>query len=369
MGFKTVISLGMTGIIVALGGAFTLSSGTGCSPHQIDVTASASTGTPISGFSGDQLVNAAEIMNAATTAGLSGQAQVLGVMTAIGESGLRNLTYGDAVQGVTNPDGTATSSLGLSQQQQWWGSVKDRLDPARSAALFFSRLAGLSGWEKLTPTAAAHEIQANADPNFYTPFVKPASEIVAALNSGTGSATRAGGSCGVSGMSADSQALALELVTHLDDGTLTGPANHMAQIRSIAQGTVVPNCGIDPRILQVMVIAVRQFDHVGVSSINRKCTDEILGAGKLSSHYIDGGGHAVDFNTLDGRPLTGADGLSLRLIGLLDPLMPAGSRVGQAQCRAHDGVSLTLQRFGQLNDFCTHLHVDLGSATGQLSLN
>ena len=369
MGFKTIISLGMTGIIVALGGAFAMSSGTGCSPPHIDAGASANTGTLISGFSGDQLVNAAEIMNAATTAGLSGQAQVLGVMTAIGESGLRNLTYGDAGHGVTNPDGTATSSLGLFQQQQWWGSVKDRLDPSRSAALFFSRLSSLPGWEKLTPTVAAHTVQANADPNFYTPFVKPASEIVAALNSGTGSATSAGGSCGVSWISADSHALAFELVTHLDDGTLTGPANHMAPIRSIAQGTVVPNCGIDPRILQVIVITVRKFDHVGVSSINRKCTDEILGAGKLSSHYIDGGGHAVDFNTLDGRALTGADGLSLRLIGLLDPLMPTGSRVGQAQCRAHDRVSLTLQHFGQLNDFCTHLHVDLGSATGQLSLN
>ena len=92
-------------------------------------------------------------------------------------------------------------------------------------------------------------------------------------------------------------------------------------------------------------------------------------AGKLSSHYIDGGGHAVDFNTLNSRSLTGSDGLSLRLIGLLDPLMPTGSRVGQAQCRAHDSVSLTLQHFGQLNDFCTHLHVDLGSATDQLSLN
>ena len=361
----------MTGIIVALGGAFTLSSGTGCSPPHVDASASANTGTPISGFSGDQLINAAQIMNAATTAGLSGQAQVVGVMTAIGESGLRNLTYGDAVHGVTNPDGTATSSLGLFQQQQWWGSVKDRLDPSRSAALFFSRLSGLSGWEKLTPTAAAHAVQANADPNFYTPFVKPASEIVAALNSGSGTGTGVSGgeSCGISGISADSQALARELVTHLDDRTLTGPANHMAQIRSIAEGTVVPDCGIDPRILQVMVITVRQFDHVGVSSINRKCTDEILGAGKLSSHYIGGGGHAVDFNSLNGRALTGADGLSLRLIGLLDPLMPEGSRVGQAQCRADDGVSLTLQHFGQLNDFCTHLHVDLGSATGRLSLN
>jgi hypothetical protein len=318
-------------------------------------------GTQISGFSGDELVNAAHIMNAATTAGLSSQAQVIGVMTAIGESGLKNLTSGDSIHGVTNPGGTPTSSIGLFQQQEWWGSVKERLDPSLSAALFFSRLAELPDWEKLTPTAAAHAVQANADPNYYTPFVKPASDIV-----GTLAASSAASSCG---MSADSQALALELVTHLENGTLVGPAKHMAEIRSIAQGTVVPNCGIDVRILQVMVIAVRQFDHVGVSSINRKCTGEILGAGALSLHYINGGGHAVDFNNLDGHSLNGADGLSLRLIGLLDPLMPSGSRIGQSQCRARAGDSLSLQHFGQLLDSCDHLHVDMGNATGQVVLN
>jgi hypothetical protein len=361
MGLKTAVAIGMTGLITALGGAFALSSGTGCTPSQVDVSAVAQLGTHISGFSGDQLLNAAQIMNAATAAGLSSQAQVIGVMTAIGESGLRNLTYGDAIHGVTNPDGTPTSSLGLFQQQQWWGSVKDRLDPSLAAAKFFSRLAGLPNWEKLTPTAAAHAIQANADPNYYTPFVKPASEIVATL-----AANSTGNNCG---MNADSQALALELVTHLDDGTLSGPKRHMAEIRSIAQGTIVPNCGIDERILQVMVIAVRQFNHVGVSSINRKCTGEILGAGALSSHYINGGGHAVDFNNLDYHKLNGADGLSLRLIGLLDPLMPSGSRIGQSECRAKAGDSLSLKHFGQFDDFCTHLHVEVASAPAQLSLN
>lgn len=360
MGFKTATALGMTVLLASLGGVFALSSGTGCAGSQTNAATATQDGAPVSGFGGDQLVNASQIMNAATAAGLPVQAQVIGVMTAIGESGLRNLTYGDATQGVTNPDGTATSSLGLFQQQDWWGSASERLDPSRAATKFFSRLAEIPNWQKLTPTAAAHAVQANADPNFYTQFVKPASEIVTALgppNTGNG--------CGMSG---DSQVLAQELVTHLDDGTLSGPTRHMAQIRSIAEGVVVPDCGIDSRILQVIVIAVRQFDQVGVSSINRKCTDEILGAGALSSHYIDGGGHAVDFNSLNGHRLTGADGLSLRLIGVLDPPMPTGSRIGQVQCRAIAGVPLVLENFGQLNDHCTHLHVDMGNATGQLTL-
>lgn len=361
MGFKTVAALGMTALMASLGGVFALSSGTGCAGSQIKAASATQHGAPVTGFSGDQLVNAGQIMNAATAAGLPNQAQVIGVMTAIGESGLRNLTYGDATHGATNPDGTATSSLGLFQQQGWWGSASERLDPARAAAKFFSRLAEIPKWQKLTPTAAAHAVQANADPNFYTPFVKPASEIVTALT-----ANSTGDGCGT--MSSDSQALAQELVTHLDDGTLAGPTRHMAQIRSIAEGTVAPDCGIDSRILQVIVIAVRQFDHVGVSSINRKCTNEILGAGVRSSHYINGGGHAVDFNSLNGHRLTGADGLSLRLIGVLDPSMPIGSRIGQVQCRAKAGVPLALEHFGQLIDHCDHLHVDMGKATGQLTL-
>ena len=291
---------------------------------------------------------------------MSQQAQVLGVMTAIGESGLRNLTYGDESQGVINPDGAPTTSLGLFQQQASWGSASDRLDPSRSAALFFGRLAQQSGWEKLTPTAAAHSVQVNADPGYYTPFVKPASQIVATL-----AANSTGGSCRVSG---DSQALALELVGHLDDGTLTGSVAPMDQIRSIAEGKVVPDCGIDVRILQIIVIAARNFDRVGVSSINRKCTGELLGAGIFSSHNVDGGGHAVDFYSLDGRNLTGADGLSLRLIGLLDQAVPDGSRIGQSQCRTQAGVPLTLQHFRQFEDSCTHLHVDVMNATKQLML-
>lgn len=361
MGLKSVIAIGVTGLMTALGGAVALSSGTGCTPDSIDIAAVAQLDTTISGFGGDELVNAAQIMNAATAAGMSQPAQILGVMTAIGESGLRNLTYGDDLQGVTNPDGTPTTSLGLFQQQAAWGSAAERLDPYRSATLFFSRLAELPGWEKLTPTAAAHAIQVNADPNFYTPFLKPASEIV-----GTLTAHSTGASCPIGG---DSQALALELVSRLDDGTLVGLERPpIDQIRWIAEGKVVPDCGIDVRILQIIVIATRNFDRVGVSSINRKCTGEVIGGGAQGPHNIDGGGKAVDFYSLDGRSATGADGLSLRLIGLLDPIVPLGSRIGQSNCRANAGVPLGLQHFGQFADTCDHLHVDLKYATASLNL-
>ena len=69
--------------------------------------------TPIAGYNHEQLVNAAWIMQAANALGLSARDQTIGVMTAMGESSLRNIDYGDwETGGVTNPDGTRTEVQG-----------------------------------------------------------------------------------------------------------------------------------------------------------------------------------------------------------------------------------------------------------------
>jgi hypothetical protein len=356
MGVLKAVAGSVVAVVTLLSGAVALSSGTGpnCGTGTVDIDKISAADLTIAGFTGDQLVNAALIMNAATTLGLPAAAQPIGVMTAIGESSLRNIAYGDSLAGVTNPDGTPTSSLGLFQQQDWWGSTAQRMDPTRAATSFFAALAQVPNWETMTPTAAAHAVQANADPDHYTPYFAPAAEIVANLTA------VAGGDC----ISADPVALAQELVTHADDGTLTGfVPDHIKEIRWIAHGQTVPDCGIDTRILQVMVIAVRNFERVGVSDINRLCTGQKSeGAGTTSSHYGNGGGHAVDFYSLDGVALTGADGLSLRLIGLLDPVMPAGARVGQSGCRAEAGTAVALENLTDFPDECTHLHVDVAFA-------
>ena len=69
---------------------------------------------------------------------------------------------------------------------------------------------------------------------------------------------------------------------------------------------------------------------------------------------------------LDGIHLTGADGFSIRLIALLDPVIPVGAHVGQADCRAEIGDSVALTHWTQFNDTCTHLHVDVGVNTNPL---
>ncbi len=137
----------------------------------------------ISGWSGEQLENAATIMLTARRLGFDRDGQVLGVMTAMGESSLRNIGHGDwETSGVTNPDGSRTSSIGLFQQQKWWGSVAERMDPATAATLFYARLGKLKGWRDMEPSHAINLVQVNADKEHYARFHHEAAEVVDALS-------------------------------------------------------------------------------------------------------------------------------------------------------------------------------------------
>ncbi len=137
----------------------------------------------IAGWSGEQLENAAAIMRAGDEAGFERDGQILAVMTAMGESSLRNIDYGDwEAAGITNPDGSRTSSIGLFQQQSWWGSVEQRMDPQGAASLFYARLGRLAGWQDMEPTIAIHRVQINSDPQHYARFGSDAAAVVDALS-------------------------------------------------------------------------------------------------------------------------------------------------------------------------------------------
>ena len=183
-GLMTVGAVLMAPVLVAglLIGFTVVSSAVACAPG---TAAGVDPGNvpdgPVAGFDHKQLVNAAYIMKAAADLGLSLRDQRIGVMTAIGESGLRVLDYGDAA----GPD-----SRGLFQQRAngAWGSLADRMDPYTSASNFFKALAKLTTRDSIQPTLVAHEVQGNDDPYYYEPFWTPASAVVAALSGGTGPA-------------------------------------------------------------------------------------------------------------------------------------------------------------------------------------
>lgn len=137
----------------------------------------------VEGWSGEQLENAATIVRTAAAMGFPRDGQILGVMTAMGESSLRNIDYGDwETRGFTNPDGSRTSSIGLFQQQDWWGSVEQRMDPATSATLFFDRLGRLPNWQAMDPSHAIHRVQVNTDRDYYARFQADATAVVDALS-------------------------------------------------------------------------------------------------------------------------------------------------------------------------------------------
>ncbi|MDQ0894510.1 hypothetical protein [Agromyces ramosus] len=348
---KIALAAGVA-LLLTLGGAVAISSASAsCGGGSVNL-ASVGTSAPVAGYSGDQLTIAGTIINAAAELGLDSRAAVIAVMTSMGESSLRNLNHGDAVDNMT---------IGVFQQGESYGPRADRLDPKKAATAFLTRLVQVPGWATMPPSLAAHEVQINQDPDHYTKFYPAAVEVVGALTSSAG-----GGSCSVGG---DSQALAQELIAAAGNGQLRVlEPRYLSQIEAVAAGQNMPDCGIDAGILQIMVLAVRSFETVGVSDINRKCTGSLLGAGTGSSHWINGGGAAVDFYALDGRTLTGADPQSIRLVSMLDPIMPEGARVGQSQCRDQATISLALRNLREFPDDCNHLHVDIAFAKGPLNV-
>lgn len=137
----------------------------------------------VAGWEGPQLEHAATIMQTAASLGFGRDGQILGVMAAMGESSLHNIDYGDwETSGFTNPDGTRTTSIGLFQQQEWWGSVEQRMDPATAATLFYQRLSRVPDWRTMDQSLAIHRVQINLDPTYYSRYSADATAVVDALS-------------------------------------------------------------------------------------------------------------------------------------------------------------------------------------------
>lgn len=149
---------------------------TGCGGSSLRAAGS---GKAVGSWSAQQVSNAAAIINAGAQMGVPAQGQRIAVMTAIGESTLQVLGYGDAA----GPD-----SRGLFQQRGngAWGSLQDRMDPAKSASSFYRALLKVSGWQSMEPSLAAHAVQHNADPYHYERFWSQAVDLVSKISTGAG---------------------------------------------------------------------------------------------------------------------------------------------------------------------------------------
>ncbi len=108
-------------------------------------------------FSPEQSSNAATIAAVAMQRGLPARAATIGIATAIQESKLQNIDYGDR------------DSLGLFQQRpsQGWGTAEQVLDPVYATNAFFDALVKVDGWQTMAITRIAQEVQKSAAPEAY----------------------------------------------------------------------------------------------------------------------------------------------------------------------------------------------------------
>jgi cell wall-associated NlpC family hydrolase len=164
-----LLMLAVFGIALAAGSTQTssaASTGTCASPP-------AKASAQANGLSAAQTANARVIYDVSADDGLPRQAAVVAIATAMQESGLENVSYGDR------------DSLGLFQQRpsQGWGSPAQIMQPVYAAQKFYSALATVPGWQSLPVTAAAQDVQKSAYPGAYAKW-QPLAETLVSQFSG-----------------------------------------------------------------------------------------------------------------------------------------------------------------------------------------
>lgn len=95
---------------------------------------------------------------------------IVALATALQESSLRNLANPNVPESLRIPnEGTGYDhlSVGIFQQQPWWGTIKDLMTPGVAARKFFDALLKIGGWQNMAPTVAAQAVQRSAYPDAY----------------------------------------------------------------------------------------------------------------------------------------------------------------------------------------------------------
>ena len=156
--------------------AFTVGGGTGpggptsFGPCDAGLSA-APAGTTVADLSDEQRQNANVIVSTARGLGAPPRAWVIALATAMQESTLRNIPYGDR------------DSEGLFQQRpsQGWGTQAQVTDPVYATTQFIQRLLAVPGWDAMALTDAAQIVQRSAFPDAYRKWEVLATQLVTQL--------------------------------------------------------------------------------------------------------------------------------------------------------------------------------------------
>ena len=125
-----------------------------------------------------QLSNATVIARVGASMSVPVRGLVIAEATALQESHLRNLHYGDR------------DSVGLFQQRpsSGWGTVAELTTPEVASAKFYRALLRVSGWQSMPLTRAAQTVQRSAFPLAYAKWEPLAQTLVDSMVGGNGAA-------------------------------------------------------------------------------------------------------------------------------------------------------------------------------------
>ncbi|WP_409496855.1 M23 family metallopeptidase [Amycolatopsis sp. cmx-11-12] len=172
-GFVVVIMLLIGGGAIAVvqavfGSSSSSAEGVNCAPAGASATSAA-------GYGPQEMGNAATIVAVGKRMNVPEQGWVIAVATALTESRLKNLNYGDR------------DSVGLFQQRpsQGWGTVAQIMDPTYSSEQFYRHLLALPNWQNMPVTVAAQTVQRSGFPDRYAKFEPAARQIVGAVQGAT----------------------------------------------------------------------------------------------------------------------------------------------------------------------------------------
>jgi cell wall-associated NlpC family hydrolase len=135
-------------------------------------TGSAGVGTDIGDgekLDAEQVANARIIYTTGVSMNIPPYGEAIAIATAIQESRLQNLDYGDR------------DSLGLFQQRpsQGWGTPAQIMNPVYAATKFYQALEQVPNWQNLPLTAAAQDVQESGYPDAYAQWQEAAEQLVA----------------------------------------------------------------------------------------------------------------------------------------------------------------------------------------------
>ncbi len=175
----------------------------------------------------ERAANASTIAWQSVERGLPPRAASIAIATAIQESKLENINYGDA------------DSIGLFQQRpsQGWGTVEEIMDPVYATNAFYNGLVEIDGWQDGVITEVAQSVQRSAFPTAYADH-EPEGRVMASALTGE---TTAAVTCDLDAPTAagDASALAAELEALGMQATATGANEVTATSNSTSESWAI----------------------------------------------------------------------------------------------------------------------------------